>query len=521
MDLEDAAQRLEGIRRSRLRAIENLASMRLRRTRKETALKHPILWGRVYAPEWLPLPSPEFHWEMLDSAMVEPRGVYVAPRGFAKTTLLIKLLPIWSAMADPQTHEVLVISATADMTESWIGEVKQILTTSPEFLEDWGDIKGDHFGDSDVEIVLRGVKDGRKNYKRIWIRARGRGCQIRGRRPDRVFVDDLDDEDTVSSEKVRDNLWDWFWGTLINVLDTAHKPITVGGTAITDKAVVSRIMNSDKLKNWHKRCWSCYAADNRSLWPEKWSVKDLESRREEIGTARFAAEFLNAPLRNKGAPFTWKHIKTNQEEMPTTGGYCTLCVDPAVTGFGDPWAISVVRQVKSRVWYVLEAQLERATLTDLIERIFSVAAMHRPRAIGVETSANQSSLKYLFDEEQRKRGVRLPFVWLHHTSQRSKHARIMELLPLFDAGRIIIRHLHHELKDEIINYPKGHDDLLDCLAMHLEVQRSSFVEDPARTAAERDLGPWSFAAIKKRTLETPLPTDLQPSRWDRYLTVKG
>ena len=460
--------------------IVEMARKAVSEERKRIALSHPILFGKVYTP-WAENETPDFHWEMSQIAMTMNRSAFCAPRSFAKTTVMTKFLNCWSAFSKSRCNEIILLSASANLAENWLAQIKGWLETNEEILEDFGDLRGDRWGDSDLELLFN--RETKSKWRRVTMRARGRGCQVRGMRPYLGIVDDIDNEETVNSEKMREDLWEWFWGAWINIFDTPEKHLSVVGTAISEHALIVKLMAA-KRRGWFCKSYEALSSDGRrSLWPSRWPVEELEKRRDEIGVAAFAAEFLNAPLGRHGKSFTHKHIQVGDGDR-VQRAYTSMTVDPAASGLGDPWAITIVDQSPEGVWHVQEAIERQEAFDKLIEMIFKMHELYRPRVIGVETAAFQHSMKYILEDQSRRRGIHLPLVTISNTNRKTKHMRIMELLPLFEAGRIVLKRSQTALREQILDYPRGHDDLLDSLAMHLEVSRSPYAVTPLAARPE-------------------------------------
>lgn len=469
--LHDVKKEYDRTHRELLRAVASLGRLEVSRVRREAALSHPIRLGKVYMPQWFEYRTPEFHWEITELAMRSNRFVVAAPVGSGKTILLTKLLPVWSALAE-DVSELLLISNSNEMASGWLDEMRIMMDSSREFLEDFGDVRGTHWGSSELEFLIpwKGSK------RRCVIKARGKGCAIRGLHPDRIIVDDPQDEESVRSDKQRDDFDDWFRGALLTRLDTPRKKLCFIGTAITDLTYIVGLIQNPPA-GYVTRAYSILDEQGKSIFPDKFPEEELARRRAEMGEAKFMADFMNLPLRNtKGRRFDISKVKTSLESWRAKS-YGSVCLDPSFTVGGDPWGLTLVEQTEHAQWHVHVARAEATGTGPMLQALWDLWEQEQRRisVIGIEIGASQNSLMYLIQEQERQKRTRLPIVWLKHTMVKTKEQRIELLAPIVETGRLSLHPGLTDLRQELLTWRSGDrhatDNLIDSLAMHLEVQR--------------------------------------------------
>ena len=498
----------------KLKAQAKLSELHLSRRRKEVAAVHPITMGKVYAPHWFTCETPPFHWEITDYAMKLNRFVVAAPVGSGKTVLLTKLLPLWSVLFE-DVNEILLISNSNEMASGWLDEIRIMIESSREFQQDFGNIQGTHWGSSDLEFIIPGPARAR----RCVIKARGKGCAIRGLHPDRIILDDPQDEDSLKTAKVMDDFDDWFRGALLTRLDTVHKKLTYVGTAINENAYVVKLV-SEPPQGWVAKAYSILNEEGHSIWPQKYSDDELARRRSEMGEHRFMADFMNAPLRNmRGKRFDLSKVKTERLIWNTEKSFGSLCLDPSFSVGGDQFAFTLVEQTHEGIWKVHEAIGQNTGTPDMLRTLWELWDRYEDKidVIGIEMGGGAGdSLLYLINEEERRRKVSLPISILKHGRQKSKDDRIELLAPLIETGRIVLAPGTSDLRYEMVEWRTGRshakDNLLDSLCMHLEVQKPARpVRIPQRTRDDfvRERYRSIKDVMKKLTHKRPL------SRWER------
>jgi len=456
--------------------------------RRRIAALHPILFGRIYFPEWMGKDTPEFHWEIADGYIRYNRFAVAAPVGSAKTTILTKICTLWSIffeqMDDRPVNDVLIISSAAEIAGMFLDDMSAKMRASDELREDFGEFMGSHWGSQTLEFILDNP-DGSK--RTAFIRALGRGGALRGRRPDRIVVDDPEDEESVKSEKQRGDFSVWFWGAVVNRLDEAYKKLTYVGTCMTPETFLVGLINAPP-DGWYVKSYAMLdEATEHSLWESKYPIAFLKQRKSEIGEERFRAEFQNDPVSN------WHQLIFDTDKVVIKAhaidqdDWVSVCVDPSYRPGGDPWAISMIAVDLKGNWHWTLAQQDATGMDGWMWALLEVRQNHpRIHALGVETGGGQVGTEYILNDWMRRHGVGFPSVhYLKHSHvQGRKTNRISQLTNIVNSGRL---HLppgstlaFNALKSYRAGLDKQDDHLLDSLAMHLEVQR-------ARTPSEKPL----------------------------------
>src|SRR3990167_6238216 len=132
----------------------------VRERRRQLASWHPILMGKIYFPQWMTRESPPVHFEIVQAVMDHDRVGIAAPVSLAKTTLLTKLMSIWGVLfgeADGHPiNKVAIVTAAQDLSSEFITDMASKIEHSEEFRDDFGDVKGKHWGADTLEFNLPG-----------------------------------------------------------------------------------------------------------------------------------------------------------------------------------------------------------------------------------------------------------------------------------------------------------------------------------------------------------------------------
>ena len=176
----------------------NLLKERNRRERIKFASKGIREFGETYFPDYFTLKVPQLHKDIykdlefiLGEVCDEGHHYSVAiPRGCAKSTILDFLFPLYTICFDLKKY-ILVISASQDLANTFLGLMKEELEFNQLLIADFGNLRGETWN-AETFSTNTGIK----------VQALGSGTKIRGLRnasyrPDLVIMDDLEEDEGV------------------------------------------------------------------------------------------------------------------------------------------------------------------------------------------------------------------------------------------------------------------------------------------------------------------------------------
>lgn len=241
-------------------------------------------------------PTPPFHrtaWALYASD--KPQVCCVAPRDHAKSTGLT-FDYILAEVLFRTSDYVILISSTEDKAAEQLSNISDELHDNEDLRKEFG-IKGfETDGKQDIICVM---DDGH----RFRILARGaeqkiRGAMWKGKRPNLIVCDDMEDDEQVESKDRRAKFRRWFFRAAKQALSKSGK-IRVHGTILHEDSLLARLQKN--------KTWSClFYKAHRSfddfsdlLWPERWTVEQLKARQQEFiedgDAAGYSQELLNDP----------------------------------------------------------------------------------------------------------------------------------------------------------------------------------------------------------------------------------
>ena len=388
------------------------------------------------------------------------RLLFMAPRGFAKSRICSVYFPIWLALNEYR-KDIFIVSATIAIATEQLRIIRTILENNTRLLNDFGDQKSDKWTEDEIHL-----KNG------VIIRAKGKGFQIRGFRPDIIICDDLEDEEEVNSKERREKNENWFYRTLLPALQPKQTLLYVG-TNLHQFSLISKL--SERPEFLVKK-WVALQPDGTSLWEERFPAEVLRQKRAENSYA-FEAEYQNNPISLQDQPI--KPYMLEGVRAPGDPKAICLAIDPAISEktSADERAFCLFCLTGDNSFRELYSESGRWGIEEQIEHIlgifkrFSTEYPHANFRVVVESVAFQKVFKYSLTKEAQKRGMWLPVIEAElgvgkDRRPKDKFTRLMQVVHLFEQGLVEVR--NPNLKSQLLAFPHAdHDDLVDATVFAL------------------------------------------------------
>lgn len=468
-------------------------------------------FARKYFPEYFGNTWCDFHYDMvgflediiLRKKQKENKFVVAAPRGHAKSTIFTFLCVMW-CVCYKYKKVIVVITATNTMAKKFIIDCRTEFEFNEKIIADFGNLKDDILWSANEFCTKNGV----------YVCGKGAGEQMRGlkwkgSRPDLVLIDDLETKESVSTELQRANLEDWFTGDVLP-MGMPNCDYLMVGTILSYSSLLYNLLHEPRFSSWERHLYKAVIQDSESpLWNE-WEKIVLDPKRENSmddgynfyienkiemlrdvkvlwGSQRedmylylrgkrieneekYNSEFQNDPMTESLRDFKEEWIKSNTyTELPEIVEYYGAC-DPSLgkTKSSDTSAIIILGKGIDNYIYVIEANVCRRSPDSIINDLIATIVKYRDKLKGfvIETNVMQ---EYLASNiKQRFIDVGIYVNWIEVKHRTSKELRIKGMIPKIKNGYIKFNLEHRTLITQLKNYPKGHDDAVDCLEMALE-----------------------------------------------------
>lgn len=410
--------------------------------------------------------TPEFHREIFKYLLSEDRIALAAPRGFAKSTIVCVIYPIWLSMLLVK-KDILIISASETLAVEFLRKVRLELEGNEKLRALFGDQCSDKWTENHI-VLNNGVN----------IRAKGAGGQIRGFRPDCILLDDIETDESVESEEQRKKLKEWLFKACLNTLLPGGQMVIIG-TLIHPLSVLGDLLETPRV-GWKRTKYRAYIdgieKEGNELWPIARPHAWLQGRKGEIGSWAFAAEFMNDPRLDDNAPIKTEYIRY-WTDVPKQYS-CVIAVDPAYSEDekSDYKVASCVAIDEKSNRYLLEYVRTHAATGEFIDAVLNMFLRYRGviSALGVPDSGVEKEFFRSFNNRAVERKLSPPIVSLTNIftssttgkSNRNKKSRIIgSLQPLFEQGKYYIHENHIEARDELLTIGSSRwDDIVDTMA---------------------------------------------------------
>ena len=357
-------------------------------------------------------PTPPFHreaWALYTSD--SPQCMVVAPRDHAKSTALTFdyiLAEVLFRLSD----YVVLISSTED------GAVEQLSNIKEELLENEDLIKHFHIqgfeSEAKSDIIVR-MQDGH----RFRILARGAEQRIRGRlwkgkRPNLLVCDDMEDDEQVENVDRRNKFRRWFFRAAKQALSKSGK-IRVHGTILHDESLLSRLRRNRTWKHLFYKAHASFDDFTDLLWPERWSETQLRARRQELiedgDSAGYSQEFLNDPLDHSEAFLKKSDFLPMRDEDYDAEKIVCIASDFAVSKAdkANRTSFTVGGKDVGNVLHFIDQRVGRWDPQEWIEEMFSLQKRYSPEVFWVEDGVIWKAVKSMIYREMLVRDITINF----------------------------------------------------------------------------------------------------------------
>lgn len=399
------------------------------------------------------------------------------PRGFSKTTLfgigviLIEILY--------KVHDFIVfLSETANHSEMQLTNVKRELETNELIRAVFGNVVPDRMS------PLKWTNSLIETTTDVIVIARGRGGQVRGlnhrgKRPNRIIIDDVEDKESVKTEESRKKTRSWFYADVTPALPPIDDEagIFALGTLLHSESL---LMTLAKDPTWTSCRFGAVDKDGEALWSLVMDLGKLEKTRQSFALAgesnAFNMEYMSRISDDKEAKFRksfFHYVPAVRGDFVGVG----LALDPTISekDTSDMAGIAVVGMRSNGRLNILDLWGKvGSSPREQIDMYFEFNQIWKPTMRGVEANAYQKALIHLMKEEMFRKAKLLgpaayfEIVPLIHST--AKSARIEGILqPRYAAGYIEHNRTFSDYETQLLDYPNGKDDLPDVVAMAISL----------------------------------------------------
>lgn len=351
-------------------------------------------------------PTPQFHrdaWNLYCSPIKQ--AMVIAPRDHAKSTALtfdyILAAVCWRA------HDyVILIGSTEEKAAEQLSNIREELATNDNLRVEFGI---SHFETEQKTEIIVVCDDGH----RFRILARGaeqkiRGAMWKGKRPNLIVCDDMEDDEQVESIDRRKKFRRWFFRAAKQALSKKGK-IRVHGTILHDDSLLSRLRKNKVWEHLFYKAHRSYNDFSELLWPDRWTEADLRERQREFEQDNdadgYSQEFLNTPGDNNEKYLRKQDFLPMRPEDHEIEKIFGVGVDLAISKktSANRSSFTVGGRDVNNLVHIVDQYLGRWDAMELIDKFFEIKERWNPAYFYVENERTWMTLSTMLYNEMRKR----------------------------------------------------------------------------------------------------------------------
>lgn len=391
---------------------------------------------RTYLGHYFSLESFYAHGEveaLLESGLSEYYPIAM-PRGTGKSTTF-NLADCVRDICLGLKHYLIICSDTLDQAVEHLACIQLELECNARLREDFGDLKGSGDWSKEAFVTANDVK----------VMALGRGQKIRGRRhrqwrPDKVILDDIENNETIRSPKQTKKIIKWITEEVIPALG-ANGVILHIGNLLSQRSALAHFLKHELFADF-ARVYDVQDDAGHSLWPARWSDDDLARKRRLMGTLSYNKEMRNKPEDEDGiiqrawirryAPEGPDFLESKKWFKVFAGG------DPNQKGVDGmdyaAWAV-VGFDPRSGKIYVLYAWIRKDSVAAMIKTAYRLHQDFNVLSFALEVNLAKDLMEYPIAAERKRQGY--PLAIRRVENMVNKETRIESLAPLIEYGDLL------------------------------------------------------------------------------------
>ena len=325
----------------------------------------------------------------------------------------------------------------------------------------------------------------------------GVGGAVTGKGADILIIDDPHSEQeaamAATNPEVYDKVYEWYTSGPRQRLQPGGS-IVIVMTRWSMRDLTGQVIKASASRGgeeWEVIEFPAILPSGNPLWPEFWSLNELNALREELPNAKWQAQYQQNPVGNESAIIKrdWWKIWTEQE--PPECDYILQTWDTAYEktqradySAGTLWGVFYNNKDHNLPNLILlNTYRRRVEWIDLKHDVFKEYQEWQPDGVLIEKKATGAPLIY----ELRAMGI--PVQDYTPSRGQDKIARLNSVADIIASGKVWVPETRwaEELVDEIAAFPSGeHDDLVDATTLALmRFRQGGFLILPSDEPEER------------------------------------
>lgn len=354
--------------------------------------------------------TPQLHreaWKLYASDI--QNAMVVAPREHAKSTALTTVYILAECLFRTSDY-VILVSSTEDLAAEQLSNISEELHENQDLRREFGVAKFESEAKTDLIVVMN---DGH----RFRILCRGAEQRIRGRlwkgkRPNLLVCDDMEDDEQVENPDRRAKFRRWFFRAAKQALGRYGKT-RVHGTILHDDSLLSRLRKNRAWTHLFYKAHESFDDFSNLLWPEQWPAERLKQRRQEFiedgDAAGYSQEFLNDPLDNSEAYLRRDDFLAMGADDYESPKIICAAADFAVSKAdkANRTSFTIGGKDVTNLVHVVDQRVGRWDTLEWIDEMFAIQARWNPEVFWVEDGVIWKAMSRMVYREMQTRDIRI------------------------------------------------------------------------------------------------------------------
>ena len=388
------------------------------------------------------------------------------PPRHTKSEFASYLLPAWFLGKFPG-KKVIQTSHTAELAVGFGRKVRNLVDT-----EQYHEIFPDLALSTDSKAAGRWNTSKGGDYFAI-----GVGGAVTGKGADLLIIDDPHSEQEAAMAAVNpdvyDKVYEWYTSGPRQRLQPGGA-IVIVMTRWAQRDLTGQVLKSAAQRSgedWEVIEFPAILPSGNPLWPEFWSLAELEALHEELPNSKWQAQYQQNPVGNESAIVKRDWWRWWEEDQPPECEYILQSWDTAFEktqradySAGTTWGIFTHHKDNTKNIILLNTYKKRVEFPELKRDVLREYNDYDPDTIIIEKKASGAPLIY----DLRAMGI--PVQDYTPSKGQDKIARLNAVSDIIASGRVWVPQTRwaEELVDEIAAFPSGeHDDLVDATTLAL------------------------------------------------------
>jgi predicted phage terminase large subunit-like protein len=303
----------------------------------------------------------------------------------------------------------------------------------------------------------------------------GKGGAMTGRGGNVVVLDDILDEQDALSETAMENTYEWYTsgprqrlqpnGAII-VINTRWKTDDLSGRLLKQQGYL-------KSDQWEVLEFPAILPSGNPLWPEYWSLDELEKVKVSIGLKKWNAQWQQQPTNDEGAILKRNWWRKWQYDEPPQCDYVLQCLDTAYSkketadfSVISTWGVFTPDADSGPNLILLNVRKGRWDFPELKRVAKDEYQYWRPDNVLIEAKATGTPL------QQELRRLAIPVTMFSPGGRKTgqdKISRANAVAPILESGMVWYpegKEWAEEMVEECAAFPNGNnDDQVDTAVM--------------------------------------------------------